>query len=488
MSVIYVANYGDGTAAQANFASAYNDAVDGDTIVFPLNGSATWSASSIVSKTLTIDGNGTTLTAGTTLSGGVFRITGISGTTLMRVTGFVFQLVDFSGSVGVYIVSVGSGPNPLQNLRIDHNIFHFGYTQIVVEGCQGVIDNNLFYNSRKGIDFSAGSVLQANASWESMAAGTANALFIETNSFIDNASYPAVGYTQEKIGTENGGKLVVRYNTFNQNDIYDPSILCDAIMTHGSAPGGVSPYEGYWQQGFGARRGQSVVEIYNNVMSAPRLSKLCTLRGSANLVWGNSGTSTIGRPGIYLREEECQPTGGATQWSAVTTYAVDSIVFINQTGVNYYYTCNSGNNLNHQPPSFPWTSFAWNPPRFSWPAEDQVHNSFFWNNTSNGSPIVSGDFSIGDNASFIIQNRDYFIHAPEASGGFEYFSGLNGASNTYPTDGSTYPTSGTMLFSTTGANAYYGYVPFTYPHPLTGPFSRLTRMGRYPRFGVYHAF
>jgi len=44
----------------------------------------------------------------------------------------------------------------------------------------------------------------------------------------------------------------------------------------------------------------------------------------------------------------------------------------------------------------------------------------------------------------------------------------NGASDTAPTDGVTYSNYGTMYFTADVENAYYGYTPYTYPHPLTG--------------------
>lgn len=440
MATIYVENYGDGTASITNATAAYNAASNGDTIVFPQNGSGTWASSLSISKVLFLNGNGTTLVSSTPLLNGFFYFTGLVTTDLVRVANFTFNAIDFSATARC-LYFTENGTLSLTNLRVDHNNFHYGYEQIGVGGCLGVFDHNNFYNSRKAISFTAGDSLQANASWVSMAAGTSGALFIETNNFIDNANYPAT-YGQEKIGTYNGGKLVVRYNDFDFDNIVNLVGTASTILTHGSAAGGLAATSGYWQEGKGARRGQSVVEVYNNNAHGPRVDYMAVFRGSANLVYNNTLDTATFQPRIYVYEEE------------------------------QYETSN------------------WSPLRTAWPAEDQVHNTFLWNNTLrlNGVPNT-GYFEVAASSTGYIQpNRDYFLHAPEASGGFEYFSGLNGASNTYPTDGSTYPTSGTMLFSTTGANAYYGYVPFTYPHPLTGPFSRLTRMGRYPRFGVYHAF
>lgn len=399
----------------ANAQTAYNAASTGDTIVFPLNGASTWGAGLAIGKAVTIVGNGTTLTAGATLNTGFLYGTGFTSSSLTRITGFNFNLVNFNAAgAGVVFANITNS-----NLRIDHNSFSYGYESLQVGGCKGVVDHNSFTNCLKAIGFTAGSVAQANASWVSMDAGTSDALFIEDNSFVYNASYPGT-YVQESIGTENGGKLVVRYNTWNSTALPLSIGTIIPVITHGSAAGGVA--NGYWQQGTGARRGQSVVEIYNNTVTGARVDFLCQLRGSANLVHDNTLDTTAFNPRVLVYEEE------------------------------------------------QYESSNWNPLRTAWPAEDQVHNSFFWNNTLRLNGVANGSyFEVAASSTAYIQlNRDYFLHAPQSSGGKESFTGANGASSTYPTDGVLYPTLGTMTFSAVGANAYYPYTPYTYPYPSVG--------------------
>lgn len=444
MATINVSSYGDGTPSLVNAAAAYAASSPNDTIVFP-TGTAYWPSGLTITRPLILMGGGTgtlgtrLIASGTSMNEPIFNFTNINTGSLVRVSNFTFDLVDVSNltftKCAVRTINVD-----LSSLRIDHNEFRYGYSQLIIGGSMGVIDHNLFYNPLKGIDYTAGTNAQALASWADMSAGTANALFVETNLFLDDANFSGIT-AQERIGTENGGKLVVRYNEFNSDNV--PTALTDnswieAFQTHGSAPGGVPPQYGYWQQGSGARRGQSVVEYYNNNLHGKRVPFMATFRGSANLAYNNILNTVIGSPArFYLREEE--------------------------------------------------STSSWVPSRTGWPAEDQVHNSFFWNNTFNGASQTLDNFVTGDIPEFILPNRDFWLHAPEASGGYEYFSGYNGASNGYPTNGGTisgvpYPTSGTMLFSPTGANAYYGYVPYTYPHPLTGPFYTLKRWGNNLRF------
>jgi len=78
-----------------------------------------------------------------------------------------------------------------------------------------------------------------------------------------------------------------------------------------------------------------------------------------------------------------------------------------------------------------WDSDAFSPVRTVWPAMDQITNSFIWANTRNGTAsvsVVNYDASVD---TFIVENRDWWAHAPAAR------------------------------------NAISDYVPLAYPHPLT---------------------
>jgi hypothetical protein len=267
------------------------------------------------------------------------------------------------------------------------------------------------------------------------------------------------------------------------------------FMSHGSAAGGV--VDGYWQVDYQGsqqgRRGQSVVEFYNNTITGRRVDWLCQLRGSANSVWGNTcytNTAYSDTPAIYLREEESYESAsivGATVWNSGTTYTTGNVVSHVEGSVTRYYTATSvGGNLNRTPPNTTyWTPPQWNPPRLAWPAEDQVHNTYICDNNCTRLGGGTGSIVIAQEAPYIVQNRDFFLHAPAATGGYEYFTGVNGASNSYPTDGVAYPTYGTMLFNPTGSSVYYGYVPYTYPHPLAADFIIPTRAGSVGTVGYF---
>jgi hypothetical protein len=416
-ATVRVADFGDGTPSRANAQSAYNAASAGDTIIFP-GGNATWTSSLTISKPLTIKGNGTTLIAGAALDKGFFYITGFTSNTLMRISGFVFNMANLaSNGHGLLIYN----NIELGNLRVDHNTFHHGDIQVEVGGSKGVFDHNYFYNGRSCVYFTAGSRAQADASWVSMAAGTADALFFEDNQFIYDSNWLGANENNSCFDTYNGGKLVVRYNSFTATNV--PASWTGplgTILTHGNAAAGLPL--GYWQAAALANRAQSVVEIYYNTINAKRADFLCQLRGAANLVHHNVLDTTMFTPTVNLYEEE-------------------------------------------------QTETQFSPLRTAWPGEDQVHNSFFWSNTLrlNGTANVNYINVSAGSANYIQQGRDFFLHAPEASGGKETFTGANGASGSFPTDNITYPSLGTMVFTSSGANAYFGYTEYTYPHPLTAP-------------------
>ncbi|MFA5962122.1 MAG: hypothetical protein WC848_05560 [Parcubacteria group bacterium] len=461
-ATINIADYGDGDCSLENAQSAYDAASSGDTIVFPAFTVCTWSSAFTVSKALTISGNNTNLISDGAMSNGFFNITGFTASSLVRVSGFTFQMMDWTPATAVYVHDMQGGVDG-GNIRIDNNTFYYGNKAIVFDHIKGLIDHNYFHNSIQGVVISAGSRTNADAAWVSLAAGTVDAIFIEDNHFVSDANY-TLGYTQEQIGTNNGGKLVVRYNEFDCDNVPDGLETCTPFMAHGSADGGCGG-AGYWEASSCQRRGQSVIEFYNNIEHGKRIDFMFISRGSANLVYNNSISSIVSNnPRIYFSEEE-------------------------------------------------YISDNWSIHRTAWPAEDQVHNTFVWDNiyaghdfndglvgsigtyptnydcTGNGVPMAcctgSGTGTCGDELvttsnPFLRQDRDYFLHAPCAAGdttdghgnvcthGKETFIGQNGASASYPTDDSVYPNAGDMIFSATGDNAYVDYTPYIYPHPLQG--------------------
>jgi hypothetical protein len=359
------------------------------------------------------------------MAGGFFKITSFTADTLVRISGFVFNMTNHTPSVAICVTSMGGGATG-GNIRIDHNEFDFGYQNIEFNHLKGLIDNNVFKNGYLPIYLGSGSRDNSESAWSDLTAGTADAQFIEDNTFITDENYPGAG-TQEQIGNISGSKIVIRYNTFDGDNI-PGSLLFDPIHLHGSADGGCGG-QGYWQQDDATarckRRGPSVVEIYKNTAHAKNLVNFIQLRGSTTLIYDNEITGvSSSNPRIFLWEEE---------------YSSD---------------------------------IGWTIPRTAWPAEDQVHNTFIWNNTYRGHDFNDSTYGYVTSSPIadagLLKDRDYFLHEPQAAGGQSKYTGKNGSTNTYPTDGETYATTGSMSFKADTANKHYGFIPYTYPHPLRG--------------------
>src|SRR2546422_60977 len=391
-------NIGDVTAAVLAAAS-------GDTVQLPA-GSATWISTLIISKPITLMGAGANLT--TLINGGTSPLVTIalSSDQPIRVTGIFFDNVANTGGERRAIqingkTSSGSG-QALTQVRIDHCKFNKGSRQLSWIGwAYGVADHNTFVNGNIAIYVQGDNTL----AWgRPIAAGTVNAVFVEDNTFIMNDS--ADVDLNEQIYHQEGGRSVTRYNTFDgRARTSTDSIVYD---THGnweqpSCGSGSSYFQNNVACDF---RGQPIVEFYNNTVAIHHSYRIFNIRGGSNIFYNNTITYTSG--------------------STPTVFAL---------------TDEEG-----------WQTILFNPLKSTRSAEDQVNNSFFWNNTLNGSALTNVTL-YGGAEPFIQQNRDYFMHAPAATGGWTTYTSRAG---------------GDMSFSSSGPNAYYPYTPFVYPHPLAG--------------------
>ena len=195
---------------------------------------------------------------------------------------------------------------------------------------------------------------------------------------------------------------------------FDGSEFCRATNNY--------PYYALMYHGNGAAsgtcstelRGHPIVETYNNKITGGRLGDMI-FRGGSNLIFNNTMDWDTYTPGIELWQE-----------------------------------CGS-----------------------SWPSGDQIFNSFIYNNTrgSNGSALAIdfGGPSPSHSADVINLNRDYRTTMPKSA--TDCVAGGTCGSETL--SGPVHGLSG-MTSSSTGANAYYPYTPFTCPHPLAAELSGYT--------------
>ena len=396
--------------------------------VITLSGTCDVDSQVLVNKSLTLTGDGSVTWTGTPGSSG--SSASYSGTTVWNV-GIASSLkISLPSDVKVVITGIyfdGTINRLLTPLQIDGKINgSFGYSKIRIhdnkfdQGGGGlgqidskgwvdsVIDNNVFYDhSRAAVSVRGADEDAAWSRWvttvesgkKTLQAGTEHALFIEDNYFLlpsDAASMHSAIYTQESA------RWVARYNTFDSSAwIRAANGAYSELDSHGNQ-------KNYSSETGSLKRGQSIVEIYNNHNTIDKDAEIMSLRGGSLLFYNNTYVTSGSTPYINAVEQEnADPTSYAS-------LATDQI----------------------------------------YPFEDQVHNTFFWNNT--GVTFYVTTYS----QSYILENKSWFLHAPESSGGYEYFDDRMGASGN--------DADGTMAFSSSGANAYYPYTGYTYPHPLRG--------------------
>lgn len=385
--------------------SAVNSANPGDTVAIP-PGNFSWNGALSITKSLILVGAGSnstfiSRTTPITYTGELVAIQPPSDVPV-RITGINFN----SSSIGqqynrLPCISV-NGPQGgswgLTQIRIDNCYFIGGVDAVEWNNyAYGVVDSSTF------LDCSYGVVTYADGDYDwsrPIVYGSSNEDYVENCTFIMDANMPPF----DTITDENrGGRLVMRYCTFDLSNFpgYNFGSIC---MIHGN--------QSYWtgnQVTDNARAG-IILEFYNNAVTVNQGNRIIYVRGGRSLVYNNTFRFLNSSPPIVSPTEE---EGYASTGSPGPPY------------------------------------------RTSWPAEDQVNNSFFWGNTINGQAQSSAniaDWQLPQDAIFIEQNRDYWLTPPSSSTVTIYPQPGSPSSPNYP------------------ASIYYApvtsYTAFPYPHPL----------------------
>ncbi len=143
----------------ADVTTAYNAAAAGDTVSIPA-GECTWDGALKITKAITLQGAGGTLTK--IIRGGSYTSEFLILTPLsdlaIRVTGIYFYNAANTNppAIRTSIAINGStkGIYALTKIRIDNNTFHKGRKAINILGwTHGVIDHNAFINCSNAINF-----------------------------------------------------------------------------------------------------------------------------------------------------------------------------------------------------------------------------------------------------------------------------------------------------------------------------------------------
>jgi hypothetical protein len=438
---------GTQTAASAELAAvttAYNAASAGDTVYIPAD-TATWDGTLTIAKAICIIGADTSKTMivyGTGIAADCLMLITPASDLKIEVSKITFDLVTQAASqqCGVEINGSTTGAYNLSKIRIFNNKFIKGkYSIHVVGWVTGVIHGNLFLNPNYCIQVQGFLA----ASWAMpITTGTSNAVFIEDNLIVYNNDGNLASPGQA-ISHFNGARSVIRYNTVDGDANTNGNT--SFIDIHGNQGQTCDPDDA---------RGEPIIEIYNNTFSANASdgAQLWFQRGGSVVAHDNSFAVATGAPLVpYLYIEQI-------------------------------YSCPASLSGHHH--DYCRTADGTATGTGLWPAMDQITNTFMWNNTANwnsrtchGGVIDSVWLSDGngDQIGMIKRGRDYHFRAPSADGTNCTYTDPDhaGQSTTYPSDGTLAPTVpiglATLVCDSSGADAYYPYVPYTYPHPLRGP-------------------
>ncbi len=246
--------------------TAINAASSGDTLTCTAGGTWSTNISIPATKGITLDGGGYTIAHGSALNAPMITIANNASTT-SRITNFIFtDSTAFRGYSSSFITVTGGFSNA--KFRIDHNTFSHGNgeTMIRVHQAFGVIDSNTFnvtavteiiHNEAYGPSVATG--------WgETITPGSAEALYIETNTFNNNmaASAGAMSACQNYYGA----RTVFRYNT----------VYLMNFDVHGN-----TPRNGRWW------------EVYENNWygNGYSIDKILQLRGGSGVAFHNTWTA-----------------------------------------------------------------------------------------------------------------------------------------------------------------------------------------------------
>lgn len=221
-------------------------------------GTCVWTSRVTVSKGITMQGAGidaTIIQRDTATQGFALRM---SANTMWRVTGFTFD--------GTGIANGMEARGTATDWRIDHNKFinsvgraieTFGFNY-------GLIDNNTFEENKSSDVVVFGD---NDTAWtRAVTLGTANAVYIEDNTFL----HDTVSSNSHSVASNHGARYVFRYNTVND--------LTAALNT--------APVDAHGNRFFG--RGTVSYEIYNNTINSAHSFQGMFIRGGTGIIYNNT--------------------------------------------------------------------------------------------------------------------------------------------------------------------------------------------------------
>jgi hypothetical protein len=316
-----------GSCSASDVQAAVNQANDGDTVLVPSGAArANWTVidSVIVTKGITLNGQGCSVNFGTSSTGAPLHVVADASANFF-LTGF-----NFAGSGPQAVVYVLTMP-VTKTFRIYGNVFDDGSpaTQGIIISTggngPGLIDHNTFiaHHGSDELIHNSGCQSPTNyACWsDDMTPGGSSFVFVENNTFTYNSTD---GLFDGSSAIENfwGAKTVFRYNTLT-------NMQFDA---HGSSIGPCNDH--------GVENSARWWEIYNNTFNVTNInqSNYTALRGGSGVVFNNLFTGSNTVSGLIEFQEDCQ----SGTWPINTQVGRG----INQNTSSPAYTWGNASNLN----------------------------------------------------------------------------------------------------------------------------------------------
>ena len=384
--------YSDGSAA--NVQALHGLAQNGDTITLP-SGTFAWTTGVTISKGITLQGvaGATQINRVIGYSNSLITIAGMPADLPVRVTGIGFNSpVGQNGDLqSIKVEGPYGGAWGLTQVRLDHCYFYGGERTVLIRYRVNGVADHNTFKDCAYITEYFGDDDYAWARAGTPSFGTSDAFFFEDNTIIADNT---ITYFDTLSDQNTGGKIVWRHNTFDVAAF--TGVFGSLIGEHGN--------QAYWQGSNDWLRGGIMCEFYDNTVSFGNAFRIIWFRGGRNIVANNAFYGNLNGALVAFDEEE---------------------------GINVL------------------------PLRFLWPSEDQVNNTFIWNNTVNGSPQDPSTIYCWQSGSYpyLQLGRDYWLEPPSAD-----------TVTNYPHPGSPSRPDYPVAYNP----AVTSWTPYTYPHPLTG--------------------
>jgi len=298
----------------------------------------------------------------------------------VRISGFYFDCNGTSGGQGIYVDHLSGSTVDLTALRIDHITFTNAFKRgVYIRGAYGVVDHCYFVNCLKSVD----SYRSYNSEWKKFTPplygmGTTNTTVIEDCTFTMTDTYTS-GIAL--CSSDWGSHYVFRYNSvINPNDL----IESDGLDVHGNAYYLDNLLNPLW-------RGSMFFECYGNTFHLGKTyPRSMNVRGGTSMIFSNTFICSDTR------------TNPASSPCKIRFQEEES-----------------------------WASTRYIPLRTTYPAEDQITNTFVFGNKLNGVPWQNPVYiSRVEEQNLIKPGRDYFLSDPW-SGAYTNGSGAVGAMTRY---------------------------------------------------------